>query len=175
MTQFNPAINAAMTDTSCKRFAPREERSIFCRLCQRPFYQHSPSARKFDSVMEMHRAYLTDGEIIKWLYSIGPTLEEQLKVVNEILTYGVEVVAAPDLFAMRAIESVLKQLIIERDVDAKATPTTTLIPLTPIGEKVADGVRPAAETSDSALQASVSRAHAAQVQDESGLPIHAFD
>lgn len=109
---FNPVIKEA--DIHCKRFTPKDERSIFCRTCDRRYFDHSPESRKFDSVFEMHRAYMTDNEVIKWLWSIGDTLEKQIDVVQEILDTGVEVVNAPDQRALQAVKSCLDQMLIEQ-------------------------------------------------------------
>lgn len=123
MPQFNPAIQTAMDDIAaknCKRFTPQQERSVFCRSCARPFYQHTAAGRKFDSVMEMHRAYMSDDEVIKWLHAIGD-LDDQIEAVESIINANVEVVSAPDSLAMQCILGCLRQLKIERGLDAPKT------------------------------------------------------
>jgi hypothetical protein len=61
---------------------------------------------------------MSDDEIIKWLISVGKNLDEQLEMVDQILDLGQEVVGAPDLKALAAVQACLKQMIIERDLNA---------------------------------------------------------
>lgn len=182
---FNPVIKEADVPLNCKRFTPREERSIFCRTCNRQFFKHSSEARKFDSVFEMHRAYMTDVAVIRWLWSVGSTLEEQIDVVQSILDANQEVVNAPDIRAMQAIISCLQQMKIEQDKNAP-TPRCALCRTdlredeekicTACTELVAAGLpSEGAEGGERVQDALAAAAHDSQVHGGADLPIHAFD
>lgn len=187
MSVDNPLVQTTTDEKAkaCERFTPKAERSVMCRTCNRPFFAHNPKARKFDSVFEMHRAYLTDREVLKWLFSVGKTLEEQLDIVEDILHTGTEVVNAPDLMALEAIRGILTQMIIEKD--KKSGASRCILCKSPLDEDeericfdcqsmVADGQGADLEACVVEVQdVCLAGADDAQVQEGSCLPPCAFD
>lgn len=108
--------------TCCPRFTPRNEKSVYCRTCDQMWYAHPQDAKRFqgaDALKQMHKAYMTNKEVIRWLVTLGDTIDLQLDAVRGILERKVEVDGAPDLIALQSIESILNQLKIEMVIEEK--------------------------------------------------------
>lgn len=107
-------VENTRTVHDCKRFIPREEKSIFCRDCGGMWYNHTPRGRGFETVYEMHKAYSSNSDVITWLRKIGP-VEQQIVIIRQILEAGEDVVGAPDNQTLKAVFGVLTALKVERE------------------------------------------------------------